>query len=227
MSLIHQSYIDLTGKELKGSAELVYSGRFKGYNANIRMTKDLFGQRIEIAMSKAWEEVNDDIKKGLLQELLSKLFKVKTRTMEMDLYHSFLKNVHVAIPKADQDPHLLSVFQQLNEQYFHGLLDPPNLVWGEASYRQWGCYTYGTDTISMSSILQEHPDLLQYVLYHEMLHKKLKFACKDGRSHHHTPEFRALERAFPQQSLLEEKLKRLHIASRVSSRRKNVWRFWR
>jgi len=77
------------------------------------------------------------------------------------------------------------------------------------SMRRLGSYEYGTDIISMSKVLDHDEDLIDYVMYHEMLHKKHKFHNKNGRSHHHTREFKEMERKFENSEEMERKIKNL------------------
>ena len=199
--LIRESFEELfPGREFSYRPLLRYSGRFSGYNGNI----SLRGSELTVSLSRQWKGVGADIQKGIVQHLLAKMFRTKNRTMSMDLYESFLKGVHHTIPKTKSHPELEASFERVNERFFHGLLERPNLVLG-AGTTKLGSYTYGTDTISISEILLEEYDLLDYVMYHEMLHKKHKFS--EGR--HHTKEFRADEKKFGDVELLERGLSRL------------------
>ena len=89
MSLLEQAYKELYQEDASRSLILKYSGRFKGYNANIRMTHS----DITVNASRQWKGVSPDIQKGLLQELLVRLFKTKNQTINMDLYHHFIKKI--------------------------------------------------------------------------------------------------------------------------------------
>ena len=99
------------------------------------------------------------------------------------------------------------------------MIEKPNLTWHD-SIRRLGSYEYGTDTISMSKVLGADTNLLDYVMYHEMLHKKHKFHCKNGRIHHHTKEFREMERKFDNSQEMEERIKSL---VRHKARKRFVW----
>jgi hypothetical protein len=173
--------------------EVKYSAKFSGLNANIRLR----GYKMTINLSRKWEEVNDDIKMGLIQSLLNKVFKTRVKTTEMDLYNIFLKRVHVSIPKDKINPLLKKSFDRLNERYFSGLLETANLVWGQKNFSKLGTYEYGSDTITITSVLMEAPEeLLDLVVYHEMLHKKHKFSSSSQRNLHHSSAFKAEERKF-------------------------------
>jgi len=177
-------------------ATVKYSGQFKGYNANVRK----LGNRVTFKLSKNWRKVSNEIKIGLIQDLLIRILKKKAHSINIDLYNIFLQKVHIAIPKTKTDPILEQSFIKLNDQYFYGTLEQPNLTWGQESYTKLGSYEYGTDTITISTALKQHQSeelpLLDFVVYHEMLHKKHKFKSTNGRTHAHTRAFKEDEKRF-------------------------------
>jgi predicted metal-dependent hydrolase len=124
------------------------------------------------------------------------------------MYNIFLKKVHISIPKLESDPLLDESFERVNDKYFYGMIEKPNLSWGSLSHTKLGSYDYGTDMIKISQILKEDDNLLDYVMYHEILHKKLKFNDKNGKSYHHTSEFRRMEKEYEDKDA-EKKLKAL------------------
>ena len=165
-------------------------------------------------MSKQWKSVSKEIQIGLIQELLVRVIKDKRRTSNMDLYNIFIKKAELAAPKTKTDEFLEKSFDRVNERYFYGMIEKPNLVWHNSASRL-GSYEYGSDTISISSILGDvNTDLLDYVMYHEMLHKKYKFVNKNGRNYHHTGHFRKKEKEFENQQQVERRLKTLRAPRR-------------
>ncbi len=95
---------------------------------------------------------------------------------------------------------LADLFQRLNNQYFAGKLSLPNLHWNKTlTHRKMGHYQPATDTILISLTL-DSPTVpayvIEFVMYHEMLHKKLGIQKINGRRYAHTPAFRAAERKF-------------------------------
>ena len=202
------------------SYSLKYSGKFKPYRANIRLS----GGNIQLNLSRKWKTVSEDIQIGLIQELLLKLLKkrlkpLKTKTQGRELYDIFMKKIHIAAPKTENNPVLDESFNRVNEKYFYGLMDKTNLVWGSDSFSKLGSYEYGTDTIEISKAL-ENTDirLLDYVMYHEMLHKKHKFTKRGSRSYHHTGEFKKDERDFEDSHKIERELRKLVTRKRLSFR---------
>ncbi len=205
-AMIREAFEELfPGREFSYSAKVRYSSRFSAYNATISLSNNV----LEARLSRKWEGVSREIQIGLLQVLLNKLFKAGRKTSRMGLYEIFLKKVHVAVPKNRIDALLKHEFDNLNDKFFHSLLETPNLVWGRNSKTKLGSYEYGSDTITISSVLRNAPrEFLRVVLYHEMLHKKLKFSSTSRGSRYHTPEFRRLERMFPEFERVNKELRR-------------------
>lgn len=214
MHIIRQAFDELyPDRELDRDVNIKYSGKFKPYNANIRYSHN----RLQVNLSREWKEVSREIKIGLIQSLLVKIFKGKPNTGYRDLYDSFIKNLSRYAPKTRSDPFLEESFQRVNNRYFFGMLDKPNLVWGSNSLSKLGSYEYQSDTINISKIFQRSdPDLLDYIMYHEMLHKKHRYYTKSGRNYHHTTKFRSEEKKFENQEEIERKLKSFCRISRYS-----------
>jgi predicted metal-dependent hydrolase len=173
-----------------------YSGHFKDYNANARYTKDY----IQFNLSRQWKNVDDDIQIGLIQSLLARILKLKIKTSDMAMYEAFMKGLSKYAKKHTHDPALEESFNRVNERLFDGLMDKPNLIFASESFRKLGSYEYATDTIHMSTIFQNLPidelKHLDYVMYHELLHKKHQFDMKNGRHQAHTTAFRKDEKKF-------------------------------
>ena len=192
-------------KKLQFIAKIKYSRAFKGYNANIKLYNNL----LEVRLSKKWFNINKEIKIGLIQILLIKLFKKEKKTINIDLYHNFIKNIHIAIPKIKSHPLLESSFNRVNHKYFSDLIDKPNLEFNK-SVNKLGSYEYGSDTITISKYLKEVPKgTLDYVMYHEMLHKKFKFNSSGIKTNHHTKKFKEEEKKFENNKNIEKELKML------------------
>lgn len=205
MNIVEEAFKELyPQRELSKNFEIKYSGRFKGYNANIRANSN----SIVVSASAEWRTVSKEIKKGLIQELLVRVHNDKKHTLAMDLYTSFIKNMSKVATRKISEPFLEKSFIRVNENMFGGVMNIPNLKWGNGINRL-GTYEYATDTITISKILADDLELLDYVMHHEMLHKKHKFKSKAGRSRHHTGAFLREERKYPNQKLLEKRLGRL------------------
>jgi len=218
MSLGEQALKELyPEKQENRSITIKYSKAFNHFNANVKYNQS----KIEFRLSHEWKDVDADIVKGLLQSLFIKMYGKKAKTQSIELYNSFLKKLPHYTRQEKTDPILEESFNRVNEKYFHGFMDKPNLVWGTATTRKLGSYEYTTDTIMVSTIFRHEHELLDYVMYHELLHKKLKFYDKNGRSYHHTAKFRKMEKQFENQDI-EKKLDHFLKKHRL----KKIFRFW-
>jgi hypothetical protein len=178
--------------------EVSFSGRFKEYNANVSIQK--FGwtiTKLSFSLSKKFLDHEDDLQIGMIQYLLNKVYKTKVNSIEQDLYHSFIKHLPRYARRTDSNSYLVTLFNELNNEYFKGIMEQPNLVFGGKSFSTLGHYNYSTDTVTISSILKDDEHLLKFVLYHELLHKKHGFKTTNNRTHYHTKEFRLDEKKFP------------------------------
>jgi len=206
MSLASEAFQGLfPGKELQHEFSIRYSGKFKGYNANVYYKPGW----MEFRLSKEWRGVSRDIRIGLIQCLMLKVLRKQANTINIDLYNIFLKKAHQVQKGRKVHPILAESFNRVNEKYFAGMMEMPSLRFGSRSVRKLGSYEYGSDSIVISSALKGKDFLTDYVMYHEMLHKKFKYNVKNGRSYHHTRQFREAERLFEGQEEAERQLKRL------------------
>ncbi|MBZ5574155.1 MAG: hypothetical protein LAO09_20000 [Acidobacteriia bacterium] len=96
---------------------------------------------------------------------------------------------------------LESVFDGLNSQFFHGLLGRPQMTWSRGHARNHlGHYDPAHNAIVVSRVFdhQRVPrQVVEYIVYHEMLHLKHPVRLHGGRRSVHSAEFRAEERLFP------------------------------
>jgi len=95
---------------------------------------------------------------------------------------------------------LNEIFARVNAAYFGGLMPKPTLTWNRTlTARKFGHYQPGRDTIMISITLDDHEVpafALDFVMYHELLHKKHGSMTVNGRRLSHSQAFRADERRF-------------------------------
>ena len=190
--LAREAYIQLYGKEPDRLCTIKYHGRLQGYNATVKKSPREYIFRL----SRGFEKVEPEIQIGVMQFLLNKLNRTKAKSDNIIMYHTFLKRMSDLAPVTKSDPILEAAFKRVNEKYFNGLLAQPNLVWGGTSLSLLGTYTYATDTIMVSQVMKHDEHLLDYIMHHEMLHKKHKFNHSHMKTHSHTKEFKADEALF-------------------------------
>jgi SprT-like family protein len=106
-----------------------------------------------------------------------------------------------------------TIFDQLSEKYFQGLLGKPRLGWSRTASRSLlGHYDPSHNAIIISRIFDnaKAPKLaLEYVMFHEMLHLRYPVEHQRSRRRVHTREFLAAERAFERLPEAKELLKGL------------------
>ncbi|RLE47267.1 hypothetical protein DRJ25_02790 [Candidatus Woesearchaeota archaeon] len=192
-------------------------GKLHGFNARVFLSFS----RLKVQLSRRWKDVSVDIQVGCIQGLLLKVYKIKNKrlTLEMELYNNFIRSLADHVPQTRSHPALEAAFYRVNNKFFSDELDPPNLKIGKG-VNLLGSYCYQTNTITISRILLDYPDLLDYVMFHEMLHKKLKFySTKSGRSMHHSRTFRKFEKSYPNAKVLERRLQSLINQTKINSRK--------
>lgn len=212
----------------KPNMTLRYSGRFKDYNATVSMTSR--GRTVEsltFSLSRSFVESEDDIVIGVFQYLLNKVFKTNKQSTYQDLYHGFMKHVNRYAKRTPSEPLLTELFHELNTQYFEGLMDMPNLVFGKHTLTTLGHYSFSTDTVTISTALRENRELLKYVLYHELLHKKHSFTrSKSGQTQYHTPAFRRDEKKYYVKDI-EQQLERFVKKRKIQKTKSSLFSFWK
>src|SRR3989338_9238268 len=68
-------------REFNFFSEISYSDKFSDYNANVKYGRE----RMIFGLSKKWITISDEIKIGLLQSLMQKIFRVRRDTLNIDL----------------------------------------------------------------------------------------------------------------------------------------------
>jgi len=105
------------------------------------------------------------------------------------------------------------LFDKINLEYFNENLEQPRLRWsGREATRRLGYYHPDSDTITLSHFLDQKgipAYVVEYVLYHEMLHKKLGLKEVNSYRVAHTTHFKKLEKSFKQASAAEAFLKHI------------------
>lgn len=204
MTLVHQSYERLfPGKEFPYKVYFEYNRRLSDFNANIRLHQNT----IYLHLNLQWKDIDDEIKIGLIQHLLLKLFKTKRQNQNLELYFHFIKNIPLLAEKTVADPALKASFLRTNQSFFGGQLEQPNLRWGQRAFRKLASYNFHNDTITISSVFRKADhEVLDYLMYHEMLHHYFKFTARNGRSSYHHHAFRNAEKLYPRQKQIEKEI---------------------
>jgi hypothetical protein len=108
---------------------------------------------------------------------------------------------------------LETIFHTVRQDYFDAAFQKPQLAWSKSfTHRKYGHYEPARDRVVLSCTLDDSniPSYVaEFVMYHELLHKRHGEVWVNGRQRVHTPAFRRDERQFKQYDLAEAFLQKL------------------
>ena len=98
--------------------------------------------------------------------------------------------------------HLEEIFDDLNGRFFHDLMGRPQLTWSrEHARNRLGHYDPAHNAIVISRVFDDPRVpryVVDYIVYHEMLHLKHPVKLRGSRRCVHSREFRSEEKLFPE-----------------------------
>lgn len=188
--------------------------RFLKYvNANSRIR--LQDGHLRVSLSDLLEGAPAPIQEALAHILLGKLFRKAPPLSMLARYRRYLNRADVRRTlhlvkrergrKVLRDPKgevydLEEIFEELNIQYFHGLMARPQLGWSPTCSRTTlGHYDPSHHAIVISRLFDSRKALrviVNFIMFHEMLHLKYPTEHKAARRCVHTKEFKEAEREF-------------------------------
>jgi len=183
---------------------------------------------LEVRIADSLAGAPDLVMHALAEILLSKLFRKPVPPHANDRYRRYLNRRDVRrhldlvrqvrgrkqVERAQGSVYDLDqMFEDLNFQYFHGLMAKPLLGWSpNASRTLLGHYDPSHNAIVLSRILdrpQTPRVAVEYVLFHEMLHLRHPAEHRGARRCVHTKEFKEEEKTFEKLGEAREALRRL------------------
>jgi len=204
---------------------------YAGLSSTIRIRQG----RVRARVSDILRHAPPDVLYALASILVAKLYRQKTPKHHERIYreHTTSQSVLDASDatrrrrgyKLMTSPRgavydLVASFDQLNQDYFAGQLERPLLSWSSRKTRRvLGHHDHVHRTIVISRTLDSARIprfVLEYVLYHEMLHIKHPRRVVSGRTVYHSRSFREDERRFGR---FEEALKWLEKIASPARRR--------
>lgn len=185
---------------------------FANVNNTIRLRQDV----IHVRISDLLEGSPETVIEAIAHILLAKIYRKPIQPLHSTRYRRYVSS-HDMSAKA----HLLrqvrgrkqiasargqvydldQVFEELNQQFFYGLLARPQMTWSRAHARNsLGHYDPAHNAIVVSRVF-DHARVpryaVEYIVYHEMLHLKHPVKLRGSRRCVHGPEFQAEEKLFP------------------------------
>lgn len=185
--------------------------RFTNLTSNIRLVQG----ELLVKISDLLEEAPSHVQESLAYILLSKLFRQRPPKQMMEVYRLYLSRQEVRgklnTVRQERGRKLLAhaaghhfdldaMFASINEQYFAASIAKPQLGWSlQQSRTILGHYDASHHAIAISRRL-DRPDIphfvIEYVLYHEMLHIKHPVEHKGATRRIHTRSFKQEEKLY-------------------------------
>jgi len=184
--------------------------------ANVNNTIRLRDGRLLVRLSDLLEGAPNGVLRAIAHILLAKMYRQPIDRGHASRYRKYVGS-HEIVRKAylvrqmrgrkllrparghfyDLD----ATFEDLNARFFHGLMARPRMSWSQTKTRRiLGHYDPAHNAIIISRIL-DHPGVpryvLEYIVYHEMLHLKHPVKLRGSRRCVHSAEFQAEEKLFP------------------------------
>ena len=196
--------------------------------ANVNNTIRLRNGRLLVRLSDLLEGAPENILRAIAHILLAKMYRQPIDRSHAARYrryigsHEIVRKAHLVRqmrgrkllrPAQGRYYDLDAIFEELNTRFFHGLMARPRMSWSQTRTRRiLGHYDPAHNAIIISRIF-DHPAVprfvLEYIVYHEMLHLKHPVKLRGSRRCVHSAEFQAEEKLFPRAVEAEELLKRL------------------
>jgi predicted metal-dependent hydrolase len=196
--------------------------------ANVNNTIRLRNGKLLVRLSDLLEGAPEGVLRAIAHILLAKMYRQPIDPGHAARYrkyvgsHEIVRKAHLVRQirgrKLLRSPRghfydLDAIFEELNTRFFHGLMARPRMSWSQTKTRRiLGHYDPAHNAIVISRIF-DHPGVpryvLEYIVYHEMLHLKHPVKLRGSRRCVHSAEFQAEEKLFPHMAEADRFLKRL------------------
>ncbi len=195
---------------------------FAGLRSTICLRKD----HLEVRISDVLQDAPLLVLEGLAEILLCKVYRRRASREARECYLAYVLSPGVRqridqarrkrgtkriLPARGRWHNLEEIFQRLNENVFHGELSVTGLGWSLRSSRTiLGHYDAGHGMIVINRALDSPKapaHLVEYLVFHEMLHMRFPVERDGHRRVVHSREFRKAERGFPKYEEARKSLK--------------------
>ncbi|HVF51047.1 MAG TPA: SprT-like domain-containing protein [Pyrinomonadaceae bacterium] len=206
---------------------------YAGLNHTIRLRSG----RVYVRISDIFRDAPQEVLRALAVILVSKMLRRRTPKSIEQVYRAYACSPEVLrasdLARRLRGRKMISsargrfydlerMFRRLNQRHFDNKLPEPTLTWSQRRTRTiLGHHDGVHDTIVVSKTLdaREIPEwLVEFILYHEMLHIKHPARLINGRRYYHTKAFRTEEQRFPFYTEAQEWLDRIARQRRTLQR---------
>ena len=184
--------------------------------AGLRSTICLRKGQLEVYLSDVLQDAPPLVLEALAEILLCKVYRRRASREARECYLAYVLRPGVRhridqarrqrgnkrlLPPRGRWHNLEEIFQRLNQQFFKGELSVSRLGWSlQKSRSTLGHYDAGHGMIVINRALdspQAPVHLVEYLVFHEMLHMRFPVERNGHRRVVHSREFRKAEREFP------------------------------
>jgi hypothetical protein len=196
--------------------------------ASLRSSIRLRDHRAEILMADLLADAPPLVHEALAEILLTRVYRRRPSQEARACYLSYISSAEVRhradalrrergrkrlLPPRGRAYDLEEIFQRLNEQYFDGALAAPRLGWSPHRSRSLlGHYDAAHHSITVSRWF-DAPGvpryLVEYLVFHEMLHIRFPVERNGHRRVVHSRAFREAEKKFPHYEQARRRLARM------------------
>jgi predicted metal-dependent hydrolase len=223
LEIFQQTYSDLR----LGASPPEFRIEFFAFT-NVNNTIRLRQGKLLVRLSDLLEGAPEAVLRAIAHILLAKMYR-----QPIDRSHAVRYRKYVASHEIVRKAHLVrqmrgskrlrsaggvvydldAIFEDLNTRFFHGLMGRPRMSWSQTKTRRMlGHYDPAHNAITISRVFDHFAVprfVLEYIVYHEMLHLKHPVRLRGSRRCVHSAEFQAEEKLFPKAAEAEAFLKRL------------------
>lgn len=205
-----EAFQKLNGQHHTPKIEVIFYP-YIGINQTIRIRRS----KVFVRLAEVCRDLPLAAQNALAIILVSKLLGKKIPQTILETYRGFIKNQELRkkviankrakgrkiITSAKGEIYNLDeIFTHLNQIYFDNKIIKPTLTWSaRKTYRILGHHDSTHETIVVSKSLDDKKTpkyIVEFVLFHEMLHIFHPTQHRDGRRYNHTPQFRRDEKKF-------------------------------
>ena len=197
--------------------------------AGLRSTVRLRNDHLEVCISDVLQDAPRVVLEALAEILLCKVYRRRASREARECYLAYVlspgirqridharrqRGVKRLLPARGRSHNLEEIFQRLNQKFFNGELAATRLGWSLKNSRTTlGHYDAGHGMIVINRALDSPaaPALLvEYLMFHEMLHMRFPVERNGHRRVVHSREFREAEKKFPHYHEARKSLRQFH-----------------
>ncbi len=169
--------------------------------------------KIFVRISDIFKDAPSEVHESLAKILVSKILRRKVPAAANEIYNEYASKQEIRAQAFENKKQkgrkiitspkgeiydLEEIFRQMNDLYFDSEIKKPTFTWSaRTTFRRLGHHDAAHDTIVISKSLDDKKVpryVVEFVVFHEMLHIFHPMKLQNGRRYHHTPNFAATKK---------------------------------